>query len=209
MGKVFKYAFIVFLAGLFAVASQFFPMFLETVSAATGVPKDVKEGDVIFQTSQSQQSPLIQVATQSKISHCGVIVMKGGKPYVLETLKTLKLTPLRNFIERGKGGEYWLKRPKKDDIKIKYDKYLGLPYDLAFKFDNGKFYCSELVYDIYKNQLGIELCKPKKVGDYFVAGTEYLPVIKRVMKKRKIETEQLAVAPVDVFESDLLFEVSK
>jgi hypothetical protein len=29
------------------------------------------------------------------------------------------------------------------------------------------------------------------------------------MKKRKIKTEQLAVAPVDVFESDLLFEVSK
>ena len=84
--------------------------------------------------------------------------MKNGKPYVLETLKTLVVTPLDKFIARGEGGKYWLKRSNKENIKFKYGSYLGKPYDLAFKFDNGKFYCSELIYDIYKNQLGIELC---------------------------------------------------
>jgi hypothetical protein len=182
-------------------------MLTETITAQTDPIEEVKEGDVIFQTSQSQQSPLIQIATRSKISHCGIIVMRNGKPYVLETLKTLVVTPLDKFIARGEGGKYWLKRSNKENIKIKYGNYLGKPYDLAFKFDNGKFYCSELIYDIYKNQLGIELCEPKKVSDYLILGTDKLPQIEKAMKKRGITKEQYAVAPIDIFESDYLEDV--
>ena len=182
-------------------------MLTETITAQSEPIEEVREGDVIFQTSQSQQSPLIQIATRSKISHCGIIVMKNGKPYVLETLKTLVVTPLDKFIARGEGGKYWLKRSNKENIKIKYGSYLGKPYDLAFKFDNGKFYCSELIYDIYKNQLGIELCEPKKVSDYFILGIDKVPQIEKAMKKRGIAKLQYAVAPVDIFESDYLEDV--
>ena len=192
---------------LLILALPFTSMVTETLTAQTEPIKEVREGDVIFQTSQSQQSPLIQIATRSKISHCGIIVMKNGKPYVLETLKTLVVTPLDKFIARGEDGKYWLKRSKKENIKIKYGSYLGKPYDLAFKFDNDKFYCSELIYDIYKNQLGIELCEPKKVSDYLILGTDQLPQIEKAMKKRGIIKEQYAVAPVDIFESDYLESV--
>ena len=189
------------------LALPFSPMMTEMITAQTDPIEEVKEGDVIFQTSQSQQSPLIQIATRSRISHCGIIVMKNGKPYVLETLKTLVVTPLDKFIARGEGGKYWLKRSNKENIKIEYGSYLGKPYDLAFKFDNGKFYCSELIYDIYKNQLGIELCEPKKVSDYLMIGIDKLPQIEMAMKKRGITMEQYAVAPVDIFESDYLEDV--
>ncbi len=189
---------------LLILALPFSSMVTETFTAQIESIKDIREGDVIFQTSQSEQSPLLQIATRSKITHCGIIVMKNGKPYVLETLKTLVLTPLDKFIARGEDGKYWLKRSKKENIKIKYKSYLGKPYDLAFKFDNGKFYCSELIYDIYKNQLGIELCKPKKVGDYLIIGTDKLPKIKKAMKRRGITKEQYAVAPVDIFNSEHL-----
>ena len=192
---------------LMMFALSFSPIVTETLTAQTEKIKEVREGDVIFQTSQSQQSPLIQIATRSRISHCGIIVMKNGKPYVLETLKTLVVTPLDKFIARGEGGKYWLKRSNKENIKIKYGSYLGKPYDLAFKFDNGKFYCSELIYDIYKNQLGIELCEPKKVSDYLMIGIDKLPQIEMAMKKRGITMEQHAVAPVDIFESDYLEDV--
>ena len=192
---------------LLILALPFTSMVTETLTAQTDPVEEVREGDVIFQTSQSQQSPLIQIATRSKISHCGIIVMKNGKPYVLETLKTLVVTPLDKFIARGEGGKYWLKRSNNENIKITYGSYLGKPYDLAFKFDNGKFYCSELIYDIYKNQLGIELCKPKKVSDYFILGTDKLPQIEKAMKKRGITKEQYAVAPIDIFESDYLEDV--
>ena len=192
---------------LLVTTLPFMSIIAEIYTARTGKVQDVREGDVIFQTSPSKQSPLIQIATRSKISHCGIIVMKNGKPYVLETLKTLVVTPLDKFIARGEDGKYWLKRSKKENIKIKYKSYLGKPYDKAFKFDNGKFYCSELIYDIYKNQLGIELCEPKKVGDYLILGTDKLPQIEKAMKKRGITKEQYAVAPVDIFESDYLEDV--
>ena len=192
---------------LLLIALPFGSMVTESLSSQTEPIKDIREGDVIFQTSQSQQSPLIQIATQSTISHCGIIIIKDGKPYVLETLKTLVLTPLDKFIARGKDGKYWLKRSNKENIKIKYGSYLGKPYDLAFKFDNDKFYCSELIYDIYKNQLGIELCEPQKVSDYLILGTGKIPQIEKAMKKRGIAKDQYAVAPVDVFESVYLKDV--
>lgn len=186
------------------VALPFSPMLVELMSATTKTAKNVREGDVIFQTSQSEQSPLIKLATRSVITHCGIIVMKSGKPYVLETLRTLQLTPLNKFIARGKGGRYWLKRSEKENIKIEYAHYLGKSYDLAFSFNNDIYYCSELVYDIYKKQLGIELCEPKKVGDYMILGVDKLPWLKKAMKKRDITKQQYAVAPVEVFRSDNL-----
>jgi hypothetical protein len=186
----------------------FYSLLIEVATAQTTPIIDVREGDIIFQTSQSQQSPLIQIATRSKITHCGIIVMKHGKPYVLETLKTLVITPLDKFIARGKDRKYWLKRSNKENIKIRYSNYLGKSYDLAFKFDNGKYYCSELVYDIYQNQLGIELCKPKPVNDYLIMGINYLPEIKKAMQKRSITMNQYVIAPVDIFESNCLKNVN-
>lgn len=160
---------------------------------------DVKEGDVIFQTSKSDQAPLVALATGSKLTHCGIIVMKGNEPYVLEATATLRLTPLKKWIARGRGGTYWLKRPKNiESVKIKYKHLLGRSYDLAFSFNNKKYYCSELVYDIYKNQLGITLCEPRKIKSYHTLG------MKKVMKRRGIDPEGYAVAPVDIYNSDKL-----
>ena len=192
---------------LVAIAIPLRSWLIEPLSAQDTPITDVREGDVIFHTSQSSQSPLIQIGTRSHITHCGIIVMRDGRPYVLETLKTLVLTPLDKFIARGKDGKYWLKRSDKENIKIDYAHYLGKPYDLAFSFDNDIYYCSELVYDIYKNQLGIELCKPKQVGDYLILGTDKLDKIENTMQRRGITKEQYAVAPVDVFESEYLHSV--
>ena len=192
---------------LIVIALPFMQIAKETITAETGPVSEVREGDVIFQTSKSQQSPLIQIGTRSKITHCGIIVMRGGKPYVLETLKTLVLTPLDKFIARGEDGKYWIKRSSRENIKIKYAKYLGKPYDLAFKFDNGRFYCSELVYDIYQKQLGIQLAEPRQVKDYLILFTDRLPKLKRAMKRRGISKEQYAIAPVDIFNSEYLESV--
>lgn len=202
-----KKTFIILGIVLLLLVLPFAQMISEVITAQTEPINNIREGDVIFQTSKSQQSSLIQIATRSKITHCGIIVMKDGKPYVLETLKTLVLTPLDEFISRGEDGRYWLKRSEKENIKIKYGNYLGIPYDLAFKFDNAKFYCSELIYDIYKNQLGIELCEPKKVQEYLILGCDKLPKIEETMKKRGITKDQYAVAPVDVFKSKHLKKV--
>ena len=163
---------------------------------------EVQEGDVIFHMSTSSQSPLIAIATTSPLTHCGVIVMKGDEPYVLEASSTLKTTPLRTFIKRGKGGAYWIKRPKPGiDKRIRYGHLLGRSYDLAFSFDNNKYYCSELVYDIYKYQLGIDLCTPKPMSHYITFG------MKKKMRQRGMNPYGLVVAPSDVFSSKILKSV--
>lgn len=191
-----------------AIALPYSPMLIESLSAQTqSIAERIKEGDVIFHTSTSSQSPLIQIGTRSKITHCGIIVMRDGKPYVLETRRTLVLTPLDQFIARGVDGKYWIKRSDKENIKINYAKYLGKRYDSAFSFDNDIYYCSELVYDIYLKQLGIQLCEPKRVGDYLVLGTSHLPIIQETLKNRGITLEQYAVAPVDIFNSEHLKSV--
>ena len=190
-----------------AIAIPLRSWLIEPLSAQDAPITDIREGDVIFHTSQSSQSPVIQIGTRSHITHCGIVVMKDGKPYVLETLKTLVLTPLDKFIVRGKDGKYWLKRSDKEDIKIDYAHYLGKSYDFAFSFDNDIYYCSELVYDIYKRQLGIELCTPKQIGDYLILGTDKLDKIEETMSRRGITKEQYAVAPVDIFESEHLYNV--
>ena len=139
----------------------------------------LKEGDMIFHISQSEQSPLIQYATFSTLSHCGVIIEKKDGLYVLEATGRLKLTPLNEFINRGKGKQWWAKRVIDDPIKIKYKHLLGRRYDLSFKKDNNLFYCSELIWHIYKEQFGIELCKYKKVSDYNIVG------LKSKLKKKR------------------------
>lgn len=153
---------------------------------------ELKEGDIVFLMSKSEQSPLVQYATSSPWSHCGVIIEKSDGLYVLEASNVVKLTPYKAWKARGRMGIVKSRRVVKEPVKIRYRKYLGTPYDLQFKFDNGKYYCSELVYDIYLNQLGIQLCKPKPIGKNHTLG------LKKAMKKRGISTKQLAVAPCDL-----------
>ena len=151
----------------------------------------LKEGDLIFHTSKSEQSPLIQYATMSVLSHCGIIIEKRDGLYVLEATGKLKLTPLQDFINRGKGRQWVIDKP----IKVKYSHLLGRRYDKSFKPDNNLFYCSELIHHIYLKQFGVELCKYRKVSSYHIIG------LKKKLIQRGINLEQKVVAPIDIYNS--------
>ena len=169
-------------------------------SGQTSVDK-LKEGDLIFHTSKSEQSPLIQYATMSVLSHCGIIIEKSDGLYVLEASSKLKLTPLHEFINRGKGKQWWAKRVIDKPIKVKYKHLLGRRYDTSFKPDNKLFYCSELIHHIYKTQFGIELCKYRKVSDYHLTG------LKKKLKQRGINLDQKVVAPIDIYNSKQAYNI--
>ena len=158
--------------------------------------QDAQEGDVVFIEGQSSQAPYIKLATVSRWSHCGIVVNTPKGKMVLEASKTVRLTPIETFTSWAKDGNWCIKRPEQTiDKKIKYRKYLGMPYDLEFKFDNGKMYCSELVWLIY-HENGIDLCEPRKVSSYIMAR---LPKVTDLMKKRNITMEQEVVAPSDLY----------
>ena len=159
---------------------------------------DLQEGDVVFIESRSSQSPYIKVGTMSKWTHCGVVVNTPEGMKVLEASKTVRLTPFAKFIGSAKNENWCIRRPKLTISKpIQYQKYLGLPYDLEFKFNNGKMYCSELVWLIYKDQ-GIELCEPRKVSSFPFAR---ISKVRKLMDKRGITMDQYAVAPVDLYKA--------
>ena len=157
---------------------------------------EIKEGDIVFIESQSSQAPYIKLGTMSKWTHCGIVVNTPEGLKVLEASKKVKLTSYATFVGGAKGENWCVKRPKKTiNGPIHYQKYIGMPYDLEFKFDNGKMYCSELVWLIYKEN-GIELCKPRKVSSFPMTR---IPKVKKLMAKRNISMSQEAVAPVDIY----------
>ena len=174
---------------------------LAFISVACNMNRDVtslQEGDIVFVESQSSQSPYIKIGTMSKWTHCGVVVNSPEGLKVLEASKTVRLTSFTEFIGRSKNDNWCVKRPKQTLTKpVAYQKYLGQPYDLEFKFNNGKMYCSELVWIIYKEQ-GIELCKPRKVSSFIMTR---IPKVKKLMDKRNIKMSQDAVAPVDLYKA--------
>lgn len=165
---------------------------------------ELQAGDIVFQLTSTRRAPLIEVTTLSQKTHCGIVVEKKGKLYVLEAISTVQLTPLDKWINRSKDGKWWAKRYQDIPFNAKYKEYVGASYDNAFKFGNKQWYCSELVYDIYKRQLGVELCKPKLMSDYHVTG---LKKVKAEMQRRGIQPGQLMVAPVDIYNSTLLHDI--
>ena len=115
--------------------------------------QDLKDGDVIFQTSRSSQSRVIQEITNSNLTHCGIIFFKDNKPYVFESVNSVKLTPLSSWIRRGVGGKYkivrldYKLRDNHKKIMLSYaKKQIGKQYDSKFQWSDTKMYCSELVW---------------------------------------------------------------
>lgn len=180
--------------------------------------ENLRDGDIIFQTSTSSQSRAIQAATHSKYSHMGIIYKKDGEYFVFEAIQPVKLMPLDDWIKRGKGGHYVVKRLIDSDklltpdalAKMKFEgtKYLGKNYDLYFEWSDECIYCSELVWKIYKNALGIEIGKLQKFSEFDLSH----PIVKAKLRERfgdKIPQNELVISPDQMFKSSWMEIVVK
>ncbi|MAY84096.1 MAG: peptidoglycan peptidase [Flavobacteriales bacterium] len=172
-----------------------------------------QNGDIIFQTSTSNQSKAIQLATSSKYSHMGVIYEQEGKFFVYEAVQTVRLTPLQDWINRGKDQHYIVKRLNNSKellsaealkkMKQIGEKFKGKPYDIYFEWSDDRIYCSELVWKIYKEALGIEIGEVEKLSDFNLSHE----AVKAKMKERygsNIPMDELVISPAAMFESDRL-----
>ncbi len=175
-----------------------------------------KNGDIIFQTLKSTLSLAIQKATKSKYSHVGVIYIKNNKPFVYEAIGPVKFTPLKEWINKGEGKKFVVKRIlnakkilTKEAIKklMKIgSKFKGKEYDSQFKWSDDKIYCSELVWKMYKQAFNIEIGKLEKVDDFDFSD----PIVKKEVKKRfgnSIPKNETAISPKSMFYSDKLITV--
>jgi hypothetical protein len=174
---------------------------------------ELRDGDLIFQTSLSRQSQAIQLATKSKYSHCGLIYKDRKEYYVFEAVQPVKRTRLDKWIAKGKDGKYVIKRLKNADqvltpatlakMKQQGDEFKGKNYDLTFEWTDNKIYCSELIWKIYKRATGLEIGKLEKLSDFDLTNE----AVKQKMKERygdKIPINEIVISPVAIFDSELL-----
>jgi hypothetical protein len=178
----------------------------------------LRDGDIIFQTSRSTQSLAIQKATHSKFSHVGIIFFRDGKPFVYEAIKTVRYTPLKKWISRGRGGHYVVKRLREAErlvtpdaiakLRRTADKFRGKPYDFAFDWSDDRIYCSELVWKIYDRGLGIHVGRLRKLRDFDLSSV----TVKTKMKERygnHIPMDETVISPGGMFSSEVLKVVAE
>jgi uncharacterized protein YycO len=173
----------------------------------------LKDGDIIFQTSQSPQCEAVRIATNSKFSHCGIIYNINGNWFVFEAVQPVKLTRFEEWIQHGKDNKYVVKRLKNADkvlttevlqkMKDYSQQFNGKQYDAYFEWTDTRIYCSELIWKIYKNAAGIELSKLRELKDFNLTDAR----VQKILKERygtEIPLEEKVVAPADLADSNVL-----
>lgn len=121
----------------------------------------LKTGDLIFQNLDC--GPLcdaINAVTQgyqgNKFSHMGMVMLRNDSVLIIEASgKNVHLTPLKEFLSKSTHPHYVGR------LKPAYQKVIptaiafsmqqmGVLYDDQYLYNNGKYYCSELIYDAFK-----------------------------------------------------------
>ena len=178
----------------------------------------LRDGDIIFQTSRSAQSIAIQKATHSKYSHMGIVFFRDGDPYVFEAISIVQYTPLKKWVARGDGGHYVVKRLRDAPriltseavAKLRQEaaKLQGKPYDLAFEWSDTRIYCSELVWKIYERGLGLRVGQLQKLRNFDLSD----PIVRAKMKERygkAIPMEEIVISPGEMFSFEGLAVVAE
>ncbi|WP_306350275.1 YiiX family permuted papain-like enzyme [Flavobacterium sp. '19STA2R22 D10 B1'] len=176
----------------------------------------IQNGDLIFQISLSPQSKAIQLATQSKYSHCGIVYKNGDQYVVFEAVQPIKSTPLEQWIAKGKNRHYVVKRLKNSEeiltdsalekMKIVGAEFKGKNYDSFFEWSDDKIYCSELIWKIYQRAVGIEIGEIQQLKDFDLSN----PAVKQKLKERygaTIPLNEKVISPASIFNSNALITV--
>ena len=176
----------------------------------------LREGDLIFQTSQSAQSQAIQLATHSPYSHCGMLLRQGGEWQVLEAVQPVSITPMEQWIARGKGQHFVVKRLRDADrvltptivrrLRDTGRRYWGKPYDLYFGWSDERIYCSELVWKVYHEVTGRQIGRLQRLREFDLSH----PAVQAKLRERygrRLPLDELVISPVRMFESPELIEV--
>lgn len=176
----------------------------------------LRDGDVIFQTSRSEQSHAIQLATRSRYSHMGMIITRNGRPFVLEAIATVRLTPLREWTARGEKGHFVVKRLR-DESVLRDSKrmsalrraglrFLGRRYDPYFEWSDARIYCSELVWKAYDRGLETQLGALAPLRSFDLSNR----AVKAKLRQRygtRVPLDERVISPDAIYRSPLLTEV--
>ena len=84
--------------------------------------------------------------------------------------------------------------------------YIGKNYDIYFEWSDDRIYCSELVWKIFKNTLGIEIGKLQQGSDFDFTH----PKVKSKLHERfpaGFPSNEKVISPEQMFRSNLLVTI--
>ena len=144
-----------------------------------------------------------------------MLVMRNKKPYVFEAVGPVKYTPLKQWIAHGEKGKYVVRRVEgglsvKQQQKLAQTakRYLGKSYDFSFSWSDDRQYCSEVVWKVYQNALGMRVGEQQKLKEFDLSN----PLVQAKLKERygkNIPLEETVVSPQAVFDAPQLTTVAK
>ena len=168
-------------------------------------------GDILFQSLP--RGPLVDAIegiSQSEWSHCGVLVRKDDAWMVAEAIGEVRLTPLNQWILRGRWSRvasYRLRNPPADlraQINAALQPFMGKPYDFSYAPDDAFIYCSELVYKAYERSFGVSIGTWQTLGSLNWQPFEgYI----REVENGRLPLDRPMITPVAVTRSDQLVQV--
>jgi len=145
----------------------------------------------------------------------GIIYVIKGEHYVYEATQPVKLTSLNDWIKRGIGSHYVVKRLKNNKLltpenlekmRVLGERYHGKNYDIYFEWSDDRMYCSELVWKIYHEAFGIEIGKLEPLSSFDLSSS----IVKAKLHERygnEIPLHEKVISPAAMFESDQLVTV--
>lgn len=168
-----------------------------------------QSGDILFQDLDcGELCEAIEKVTHGmdgkSFSHIGLVFLRHDSVFVMEAIgKDVHLTPIEQFMGRSRdaaGHQKIVVGRLKTPFQHLHKKALqfamaqiGTPYDNVFLYQNGKYYCSELIYDAYQyanhNQPFFQLepmtFKDPATGKTFPAWVRYYEELKMPIPEGK------------------------
>ncbi|MBN8566730.1 MAG: hypothetical protein J0M25_08365 [Flavobacteriales bacterium] len=187
-----------------------------------GQTSKLKSGDLLFQKMNcGELCDAIHAVTEgyqgNDFSHLGLVVIENDSVFIIEAAgNAVRKVTLEQFSKNTKTTMFIGR------VKSKYQKLIpqvisfakqqiGIPYDDDYLYDNGKYYCSELIYDAFLKAYGkpfFELqpmtFKQPESKAFFPAWVEYYQNI-----KVEIPEGELGCNPGGISTSDKIKIVGK
>ena len=146
----------------------------------------------------------------------GIVYVENGQGVVFEAVEPVKSTPLKEWVARGENGHYVVKRLAQVDelltsktlksMRKVGEKFAGKPYDIYFQWSNERIYCSELVWKVFQESVGVEIGELQTLGTFDLSD----PEVEKLMFDRfggPAPDGEPVISPAAMFDSDLLVSV--
>ena len=141
----------------------------------------------------------------------GVIFTDESGPTVLEAVTPVRYTRLADWIARGRGGAYVVKRLRDSSALLPEGigamrslaaGWLGRPYDLQFRWGDDALYCSELVYKIFDRALHVGVGRLQRADDMNLDDPRVKSALAARFAPGKFDPAEPVVTPGSIFEDD-------